>query len=224
MAGYREHISVSGVLGVVYGGVLGYAGQVTIPQAAIVACLTWLAGMLPDLDSQSGRPVRELFSLLGAVVAFGVMRRTIGRGYDAEAAMLAAFGAYGAVRFVAPWFFGKFTVHRGMFHSIPMLIIWGEAVFLLYENPSVKVRLIMAAGVALGFLSHLILDEMYSVEWTGITVRLNQAAGSAVKLFGKGFLANLICYALLGVMTYLTCLELGLIGPPAHLPAPTDWR
>ncbi len=53
-------------------------------------------------------------------------------------------------------------------------------------------RVFKAAAVVLGYLSHLLLDELYSVEWKGIRIRLNKFAGSAFKLFGEEFLPNVI--------------------------------
>ncbi|MFO0999054.1 MAG: metal-dependent hydrolase [Planctomycetaceae bacterium] len=55
----------------------------------------------------------------------------------------------------------NWTVHRGMFHSIPALIIASEVTFLAYHSSDMKVRILMAIGTGLGFLSHLVLDEMY---------------------------------------------------------------
>ena len=72
----------------------------------------------------------------------------------------------------------------------------------------------MAGGVALGFLSHLVLDELYSVEFSGIRLRLNQAAGSAFKLFGKSVLPNLIAYSLLAALTYTILIDVGILNEP----------
>jgi membrane-bound metal-dependent hydrolase YbcI (DUF457 family) len=46
----------------------------------------------------------------------------------------------------------KLTVHRGMFHSIPALIIAAEVTFLAYHSDDIKVRMLMAIGTGLGFL------------------------------------------------------------------------
>jgi len=40
----------------------------------------------------------------------------------------------------------------------------------------------LAVGAMIGFLSHLVLDELCSVDLNGWCRRLNQFAGSAVKL------------------------------------------
>lgn len=211
MAAYREHISVSGLLGLGYGLAAHFVFGFTPVQGALAGVLTWVAGMLPDLDSASGKPVRELFSLIAAVVPIVLFRRLFEWGVNEEGAMLLAVLLYGGVRFGAPLVVKMFAVHRGMFHSIPALLIAAELTFLAYKSDSLQVKFLMAAGVAVGFLSHLVLDELYSVQWTGIRLRLNKAAGSALKLFGKGFVANAVAYGLLATVTYMTLVDAGLV-------------
>lgn len=215
MAGYREHISVSGLLGVGYGAGAWYAFGFSPVQGALAGTLTWFAGMLPDLDSETGKPVREIFGLLAAAAPVVLMPRLLQWGQDPETAMLLAILLYAGIRGGGAMVLGKLAVHRGMFHSIPALLIAAELTFLGYKSDSLSVRLLMAGGVALGFFSHLLLDELYSVEWTGIRLRLNQAAGSALKLFGKSFLPNVVCYGLLCALTYFTLIDVGLLERPS---------
>jgi hypothetical protein len=49
----------------------------------------------------------------------------------------------------------------------------------------------------LGFLSHLVLDELCSVDFTGARLRLNRYAGSALKLWSSSALATFGAYVLL---------------------------
>ncbi|MCH7990080.1 MAG: metal-dependent hydrolase, partial [Planctomycetes bacterium] len=121
---------------------------------------------------------------------------------------------YAGIRYGCAWVLGKLAVHRGMFHSIPAMLIAAELAFLAFQSESVNVRLLMAGGVAVGFLSHLLLDELYSVEWSGVRVRLNKYAGSAFKLFGKEFLPNVMTYALLSVLSYAALVDAGLLESP----------
>jgi hypothetical protein len=98
--------------------------------------------------------------------------------------MLFAILAYAFVKYGGAFLLGKLTVHRGMFHSIPALLIASELTFLGYHSEEMRVRVLMAVGVGIGFLSHLVLDEMYSVQWDGMKVRLASSAGTAMKFFG----------------------------------------
>ena len=122
MAGYREHIAVSSTLGVAYGAASVVAFGFTPIQGALAGYLTAFGGMLPDLDSESGRPIRELFSLLGAVVPLLIMGHAfhfLAIEQTPESTMLMFITLYNIVRYGGAWLIGKLAVHRGMFHSIP---------------------------------------------------------------------------------------------------------
>src|SRR5207302_8868428 len=114
-----------------------------------------------------------------------------------DGAMLLAVLVYAAIRYGAANLLGSVAVHRGMFHSLPALLIAGELTFLACKFDPLPVRLLLAAGVALGFASHLVLDEMYSVRWDGALVKLKSSAGSAIKVLGRNWSANLVTYGLL---------------------------
>ncbi|MFH1301119.1 MAG: metal-dependent hydrolase [Planctomycetota bacterium] len=214
MAGYKEHISVSGLLGIGYGSIASVFFGFTPTQGILAGVLTWIGGMLPDLDSETGRPIKELFSLTAAVASFVAMRCMIRKGADPDAAILMAVVTYAAVRYGGSAVLGKFAVHRGMFHSLPALIIAGESVFLAYFSDSYAVKFLMAGGISLGFLSHLILDEVYSVERKGVLIRLKKSSGSALKWFGKGLFGNAVAYAILLTLTYITLVDSGVLIPP----------
>lgn len=220
MAAYREHITVSGVLGVAYACAAVFMFGFSMTQGMVAAILTWISGMLPDLDSESGRPIRELSALTSALAPLLMLQHTNELGISGDRAMLFAMLLYGAVRYGGTALLAHLTVHRGMFHSIPAMIIAAELTFLGYHSPDVRVRLMMALGVGLGFLSHLILDEVYSVQWTGVRVKLSKSAGSALKFFGKEFLPNGIALGLMMFLTYASLMSVGLIPEPHKEPAP----
>jgi hypothetical protein len=66
---------------------------------------------------------------------------------------------------------------------------------------------VLAGGVMLGFLSHLILDEIYSVDFNGIRIKLKASAGSAFKFFSSSVWGTAVCYGLLGALGYLAYLD-----------------
>ncbi len=101
-----------------------------------------------------------------------------------EAATLLAVILYVTIRYGGQTVLNRTAVHRGMYHSIPAMLIAAEIAFLGFRGSSLGVKLFMAGGAAVGFFSHLVLDEIYSVEWSGAHVRLNKFAGSAVKFVG----------------------------------------
>jgi hypothetical protein len=224
MAGYREHVSVSGILGVAYGCAAVFMFGYTVSQAAIAAILTWVAGMLPDLDSESGKPIRELFGVTAAIAPIMLVQHVHAIGMHGDRAMLFAMLSYGIVRYGGAFMLAKLTVHRGMFHSIPALIIAAEVTFLAYHSNDIKVRMLMAIGTGLGFLSHLVLDEMYSVQWDGAKVKLAKSAGSAMKFFGSDALPNGVTMGLLLCLTYATLVEAEILRDPGKTPAPETFQ
>lgn len=211
MADFKTHVTTSTLLGVGYGFGAALGFGFTGVEGALACCVTGIGGMLPDLDSESGRPVREIFGLTAALAPMLMMRRLDQWGGTHEGAMVLAILLYITIRYGAGIILGMLAVHRGMFHSVPALLIASELTFLSYHSPSMRVKIMMAIGVAIGFASHLILDEIYSVQWNGVRVRLKASAGSAVKFFGKSWGANIFTYGLLFVLSYGTLIDGGLL-------------
>ena len=209
MASYRGHLAFSTALGAAYGGAAVWQLEMDWGPAVLGAGLTAVGGMLPDLDSDSGVPVRELFGLAAVTAPFLLLRRFAAHGFSPDQMLVMLGGIYLAVRYGVSAAFKKVTVHRGMFHSIPAMLVTGLLVFLAYHNPDLKLRLYVACGAILGFLSHLVLDEMCSVDLSGATVKLNNFAGSALKLFSASWPATLACWALLAGLVYVVTLDFG---------------
>ncbi|MDB4614551.1 metal-dependent hydrolase, partial [bacterium] len=183
-------------------------------------CLCWVAGMMPDLDSQSGKPIRELFSLAAALAPLVLMQHLHALGGNTERAMFLGLIVYALVRYGGATLVGALSVHRGMFHSVPALLIAAELTFLFYKSPAANVKFFMAGAVAIGFLSHLVLDEMYSVQWNGGRLKLAKSAGSAMKMVGKHFWPNAVTYGLLGFLTFAVLVKTGLATLPGEEKAP----
>lgn len=224
MAGYREHVTVSGLLGVAYASAAMFMFGYSLVQACIAAVLTWISGMLPDLDSESGKPIRELFGVVAALAPLLLMQHVNSMGVNGDRAMLFSLISYGLVRYGGAFLLAKLTVHRGMFHSIPALLIAAELTFLAYHTDDFRVRVLMAVGVGIGFLSHLMLDEMYSVQWDGAKVKLAKSSGSAMKFWGNEALPNGVAMGLLLCLSYATLVEAEILRDPGATPAPETIR
>lgn len=235
MAAFREHIAFSSLLGVGYGACANALLGFTPVEATLAGFLAGCGGMLPDLDSPKARPGQEIFSLLGAIsplVLVGHVLRWLSLPSDTETVILVMVGIYFTVRYGGAWVVDKLSVHRGMFHSIPAMVIAAEIAFLAYPTPRPLVKLLMGAGVALGFFSHLFLDEVYSVKWTGMLPELKKSFGTAIKFTSEALMPTVFTYGLLATLTFVIGEQTGLIGPPVdpkaapiaeeHVPAATD--
>jgi hypothetical protein len=193
MAGFKMHVSTSSLLGCGYAaaGILhGFHADTAIVGGAMCG----FAGMLPDLDSDYGTPLRETMCFTSATIPMLLLDRFASLGLRHDEMVLLAVSLYLFMRFGVTKMIRKYTVHRGMFHSIPALMIFAGLAFLICGNSDINIRYFKAGGVALGFMSHLMLDEIYAVEFAHGRWRLKKSFGTAIKFWGDDGWANFSCY------------------------------
>ena len=197
MADYKTHITTSTVLGAAYGTGAFFGFGLPLRHCFIAGGLCGVAGMLPDLDSKSGIPQREMLCFASLLIPVLMLRRFEMLNMTSEDIVFASMVIYLFVRFVIGRIFRRFTKHRGMWHSLPAAAIAGMATFLVCLSPELGIRLFKAWAVVIGFLSHLVLDEIYAVDWNGNSIRLKKSFGTALKMFSGNSSANLATYGLL---------------------------
>jgi LexA-binding, inner membrane-associated putative hydrolase len=202
MAGFQTHIAVSTLTGIGYG-VWGFHCGAPIETSLLAGALCSVSGMLPDLDSDSGRPVQEMSAFAAAVVPMLMLERFSTLGWSHEMMALAGAGIYASIRFGAAEIFKRYTVHRGMWHSLPACLACGLLAFLVVAGPDLAIRLFKAGAVSLGFLTHLVLDEIWSFQLRSGKLNVKRSLGTALKFFGKDKWANLTISGLLGVLAFL---------------------
>ena len=206
MAGFKTHITVSSAFGVGYGGAAYLMYGLPWPTCVLAGGLCSVSGMLPDIDSDSGTPLRESVAFAAAVVPMMLLNRFQQLGLSHESMILCGAAIYLLVRFGLSRMLKRYTVHRGMFHSLPAAVVFGELAFLLASGDDV-LRLYKAGAVVAGYLSHLLLDEVYSIEWRRGRLRLKQSFGTALKLFSKSGWANVSVYAKLAILSAIIFLD-----------------
>ena len=202
MAGFQTHITVSTVAGIGYG-VWGYHCGAPLETSVLAGGLCSVSGMLPDLDSDSGRPVQEMSCFAAAVIPMLMLDRFKDLGWSHETMALVGAGIYAVIRFGAAELFKRYTVHRGMWHSLPACLACGLLAFLIVAGPDIAIRLFKAGAVSLGFLTHLVLDEIWSFQLKSGRLNVKRSFGTALKIFGKDRTANFAMSALLATLAFL---------------------
>src|SRR5437764_12069183 len=119
MANFQGHITTSSALGIAVGAAGMYYFQYDWGTACLAGGLTAIGGMLPDLDSDSGVPVREMFGLAGVLVPLLLVERLRRTDLTPEQLLVILAGTYLCVRYGLAELFRRVTVHRGMYHSVP---------------------------------------------------------------------------------------------------------
>ena len=200
MAGFKMHVTVSSLLGCGYAGA-GVVYGLHTDTAILGGALCGFSGMLPDLDSDYGTPLRETMAFTAATVPMLLLHRFQSLRLRPDEMALLGITVYLLMRFGITTLIRKYTVHRGMFHSIPAGMIFAGLAFLICGGTDdLNVRYFKSGAVLAGFMSHLILDEIYSVEWRSGAWRLKKSSGTAFKLWGDDGWANFTCYAKLLVV------------------------
>lgn len=182
MANFKTHITVAaGASGLLATLCLG--AQLANPaQVLALAAAGTLGGILPDVDSDNSTPIKLVFTSLAGILAFMALFGQADSWSLLELWLLWA-GVYAAVRYPLMRLFTEWTVHRGIFHSIvAALLFCFTTTTLSYHVFDAERGFAWLAGffVFFGFVVHLALDEIYSVDFMGR--RLKKSFGTALKL------------------------------------------
>jgi LexA-binding, inner membrane-associated putative hydrolase len=182
MANFPTHIAV----GTVVSGALAtvtLAADVVAPENLVAVTLAGVLGsVLPDIDLKDSRPSRAMFAGLGVFFAFAVLF-SLQQKYSVVEMMILWLGTLVLVRYVAHAFFHRLSAHRGIWHSILAGIFCACATAAIYTSVLGRnegVAWLAAGFLSIGYLTHLILDEIYSVDV--MDTRLKASFGTALKL------------------------------------------
>ena len=213
MGNYQQHLIFGYLIGLLAGVVGYYFVHLDLVYCILACMLGTFAAILPDLDHDQSVPLREVFNVAAAIVPFIVISRLMERGMADMVWLTVIFGgSYLLIRTVIIYFFKQLTTHRGMFHSIPALLIVGEIIYLLYIGNEFKIRLFLAAAGMAGFLSHLVLDELSSVDFTNGRVTKNKYFGSALDFYSKSHFGTGFAYLLLlGLFAIIVLKKVGML-------------
>jgi membrane-bound metal-dependent hydrolase YbcI (DUF457 family) len=182
MANFPTHIAVGTVVSGALATVTAAADMVAPENIVAVTLAGVLGSVLPDIDLEESRPARAMFSGLAVFFSFAVLFG-LERNYSIAEMFVLWLGTFFLVRYVLKEVFFRFSYHRGVWHSLLALVFCAFVtawVFyrLLGRDPAVAW---LAAGfLGIGFLTHLILDELYSVDV--MDTRIKASFGTALKL------------------------------------------
>lgn len=205
MANFKEHLTVGTVVGGLGSTSLLVAGQAD-PQTVLMYLSAAIIGaILPDIDADNATPLHMAFSFFAILFAFLTLFSQGARLSVVELLILwlAVFLFFRLVVFAL---FIRTTIHRGIFHSIPAGILFGFVTATLMAElfqSSHKVAWLMGGFVLMGYLVHLLLDEMVSLNLLGLG-GVKHSLGSAFKLYSRDWKATGLLYAVTLGLFFLT--------------------
>ncbi len=203
MANFATHIGV----GTIVSGALAtitLAADVIAPENLVAVTLAGVLGsVLPDIDLKDSRASRALFSGLAVFFSFCVLFMNAAQ-YSIAELWLLWLGSFLLVRYAAEALFHRFSYHRGIWHSIVAGLFWWfltAIVFYYVLGTHEGVAWLAGGFMFIGYLAHLLLDEIYSVNLIG--QRLKRSFGSAMKLFDMRKPGDSATVAALAVILFL---------------------
>ena len=205
MANFATHISVAAVGAGLFATATLKLGQVSEPEAVVLTLLGTLGGILPDIDLKYSYPSRIIFSVFGMMAAFASVFALQERFSIVELWMTATL-VFLAVRYPCWALFHRYAEHRGAIHSVAMaILVWfatTSVAFHAFARPA-GMAWLSGSFAGGGFLLHLLLDELYSVDFMNNT--LKRSFGSAMKLIDSGaWLASAVIVLLAGLFWLTT--------------------
>jgi hypothetical protein len=182
MAMFRTHLAVATVASALASAALLGGGIVSPGEAAALWAVGTAGGIMPDIDADKSEAVETIFTGLGLILALAIMVYFAGRRSTLE---LWIFGSltYVAVRYYVLRAFYKYSHHRGIFHSVLAgVFFWFVATAISHHILHLSAQLSWGAGafIFFGFIIHLTLDEIYSVDLENHD--LKKSFGTALKL------------------------------------------
>ncbi|MEH6456119.1 MAG: metal-dependent hydrolase [Cocleimonas sp.] len=205
MANFNTHLGVAAVGSGMLATLCLQVGFVDSKDAILLASMGVLGGILPDIDLHYSHPSRILFSMLGIIVTF---LWVFSAENDLSILYLwgAGLGVYLFVRYPFWALFQKLTVHRGSIHSIAAALLFALIVTALSFHTFGKnafISWLTGSFIFLGFILHLILDEIYSVDFMGH--RLKRSFGTALKLIdSKEHISSAVIIGGIFIVWFLT--------------------
>lgn len=203
MANFPTHIGVGTV---VSGGLatITLAADVIAPDSLVAVTLVGVLGsILPDIDLKDSRASRALFSGLAVFFSFCVLFLNAHK-YSIAELWLLWLGSFLLVRYGAEAVFHRFSYHRGIWHSIlAALFFWflTAIVFKYVLGKHEGVAWLAGGFMFIGYITHLILDELFSVDLMGH--RLKSSFGSALKFYDEKHVGETAAVAVLTVIVFL---------------------
>ncbi|HRU51554.1 MAG TPA: metal-dependent hydrolase [Planctomycetota bacterium] len=217
MANFQHHL----VAGIAFSSVCSVAGYLHFGlsevQALSVMTIGTTASIAPDIDHSISVPARILFDVLAILLPIIALPylylipylnlpkftrpKDFHIGFALEEWIVYFSISYIFVKFFLFKIFTACTVHRGIFHSIPAMIIFGQLLYLSFAHLEEQQQIFMGVVSGLGYGVHLVMDELYSVDWQDKNIK--KSFGSAIDFGNFKELSTWLAYLILGGLSWL---------------------
>jgi len=204
MANFNTHLMGATITTAITTGYLINEGMENPIGFIPFAALGIAGGFLPDLDSDNSTSARYVFNFLATIFPLFFFIEFF-QYFSLIKLLVVSLAMVLFIKIVMFSLFKKLTVHRGIIHSVQTGIMFSLfTVFVLQQVSFVSDDIPLNAGIVLfvGFLTHLVLDELYAVNLAGFA--LKRSFGTALKFINIGeFIPSLFVYSTIIILSIL---------------------
>ena len=203
MANFTTHIAVGTVASGLMATMVMAANIVQPEHVLTLAAAGTLGSILPDVDLKDSRPSQAMFSLLAVFIAFAVLFN-VGYRYSIAEMWILWAATYLGARYIGGWIFHRLSYHRGIYHSFLAGAFFAFLTAGIYRHilgANETVAWLGGIFMFVGYLVHLTLDEIYSVDV--MDVRVKASFGTALKLYDGKHLGHSAAMAIATILAFL---------------------
>lgn len=198
MANFKTHLGVAALVS----GVGAFLLYDKVGKEALFLFVSGcIGGILPDIDHDNSIPLRIVQNFFTLFVVFFIFLFFYDKVDILKLLIFMASGYIGS--FLLIFLFKKLTTHRGIIHSISfgvlLSLLFNFVVFEVSKNQ--KLSLLSGAFLFLGYVTHLILDEIYSIDFMGR--RIKKSFGSALKFKSENPFLNFVLIVAIALTFFL---------------------
>jgi hypothetical protein len=200
MANFNTHLFVASAASIGAAVVAVHVHLITNADIPWLVFLGTLGGLLPDIDANNSRPVKLLFNVL-ALMGVAAALYAFKNIYQPHQLLAIAASTYLFIRYGIFALFNTLTVHRGVFHSVLAVLFFSLLMTCIsyhFLHWNVLHAWLNGIFIALGFIVHLLLDELFSTDLSNL--RIKNSFGTALKLFSYN---NMTASALMTICTLM---------------------
>jgi len=203
MASFEQHLNVAVVSTGLFIVPLNLVGAFDTKSSIIALFLGLLGGIFPDLDSDTSKPINIFFKILSIFFPLLILI-FLGIKMPLLYILVVWLASTLLFHFGIFKFFILVTKHRGIFHSVPMALFIGLILIYFFSKVvhfSEVISLLFGMFFIFGFIIHLILDEIFSINALGFEIK--KAFGSAFKFYDRNNkLATVLLYVAIAILIF----------------------
>ncbi len=182
MANFKTHLQVASVSSGLASSLFYSSGHLSAGEAFLCWVMGTLGGILPDIDSDNSHSLGILFGAF-SIIACGFTAVAWIDSWPLSWVWGACALVFLLIQFGVRQIFARFTVHRGIFHSVlaGFLFMFITAAGAAFLGASSTTSWFLALFLGFGYCVHLLLDEIFGVDFMNVTIK--RSFGTAFKLF-----------------------------------------